>query len=461
VTNETLGNQNRPAPLYLFDYEVESLSDILGFPKDQLTRSESEFLAETGCPPKSLEIWLMTFWVQHDIRAVLAGTQTVVRQPWLLRSNCDGTVRLFSPSDRLVLANAAQEIAMSARYEVPGEGQEPLSAEDLLAWWDHLDKARSLCVNLCRASRAHDWSEATAPQKTTILACLEEIEKRISILWLRSLQEVGEQLDAIEKCMILGAQLAGYCGDVAVAMAFAEEITHDKRRWASFLEALVGSRWLDSDSPRAYLNRTTQTVYIKGRPDRAGRDSQGMYHRAGQGGVTKPSDALYGFNIPSRGAERIKKSDPPPTPEELAYDYAPRGSTNCSHSLEEIVEKPSEPILERVFTQQSVRELEEAARKDPRLTAYIRVTASHPKWKRAAIWQSLGWNEQDGKALDRRYRRLRNRLRTQGAGMEWREIPELGVSQASQNVYFEVLQDGARGSCFGLYQHKSLKTKEK
>jgi hypothetical protein len=309
VTNETFRNQNRPAPLHLCDYEVELLCEILGFAMDQLIRSESEFLEETGCAQKSLEIWLMNSWVQFDIRAVLAGTEKVVRQPWLVRSNGDGTVRLFSPSDQLVLANAAEEIALSAQCEVPG--QKPLSAEDLRARWDHVDKARSLCVDLCRASRAHNWYEVTASQKNATLACVMEIEKRIPILSSHSLRDVAEQSNAIEKCMILGAQVAGYCGVVRIAIAFAEEITHDKRRWASLLEALFDSQWLDSDSPRAYLNRTTQTVYVKGRPERAGLDSQGVHHRAGKGGVTKPSDALHGFNVPPRAAAgMIKKADP-------------------------------------------------------------------------------------------------------------------------------------------------------
>jgi hypothetical protein len=37
-----------------------------------------------------------------------------------------------------------------------GRGQEPRSASDLLAWRDHVEKARKLCIDACRAWRAYD-----------------------------------------------------------------------------------------------------------------------------------------------------------------------------------------------------------------------------------------------------------------------------------------------------------------
>jgi hypothetical protein len=154
------------APLLLDNEERQSLAQILGLSEDALILNEADFVLQTECPRETLEIWLKTFWVQHDIRAVLAGIQKVVRQPWLLRSERDGTVRLFSPSDRLALAEAAEEIALSAQYEVPG--QEPLSASDVLSWWDHVEKARKLCIDACRAWRAYACHEATAAQRVLL-----------------------------------------------------------------------------------------------------------------------------------------------------------------------------------------------------------------------------------------------------------------------------------------------------
>ena len=147
------------APIVLNGQDVRALSEFLGVREDVLILPESEFSYQIGCPPEAFGNWLETDWVQHDIRAVLDGTDKVVRQLWPIRSERDGMVRLFSPSDRLALADAAQQIALSAEDEVPG--QEPLSAVEVLAWRDHVEKARRLCLDACRACRAHDWHEAT------------------------------------------------------------------------------------------------------------------------------------------------------------------------------------------------------------------------------------------------------------------------------------------------------------
>jgi hypothetical protein len=301
----------------------------------------------------------------------------------------------------------------------------------VLDWWEFLEQERKLFMDACRAGRAHHWRKE---EEAVALQCVAEIETRIPPLNSRRLRDVTAQWNAIEKCTVLCVQLSTYCGDVANAERLAELITHQKHRWAALVEAVCSSRWLASDSPLAYLNRTMQPIYRQVQPDRAGRDSQGMDHRAGRGGATKRSDALYGFNTPL-------SSNP--------------------LSLEEHVEQPSETVLERRFTQGSVLRLEEVARKDPRLAAYIREVVDNPKRKRADIWRELGWNEQQGKAVDRNYRRLRKRLKAQGVGMEWRLATVPGVSDASQFSYFEVLADGAKGSRFGVYQHKPLKKKGK
>src|SRR5262249_51370377 len=93
-------------PVLLTDEEREKLSAMLGVPKGDLVINESEFLAQTGCPPEKLETWLETSWTQYDIRAVLAGTEKVGPQPWLLANERDQTVRLFSPSSEAIRADA-------------------------------------------------------------------------------------------------------------------------------------------------------------------------------------------------------------------------------------------------------------------------------------------------------------------------------------------------------------------
>jgi hypothetical protein len=439
------------APLELNDDGRQSLSQVLGIPEAELILTESAFAEHFGCSNQSLETELKTEWVQHDIRAVLSGKEKVGPQPWLVLNQQAGTVRLFSPSEATLLVDARREIELAAPHLKPG--QPPISESAVLAWWDHVEQTRKLFMDACRVGRAHNWPK---DQKAAILQCVAEIEKRIPTLNSRHLWDVRSQSNAIEKCAVLCCEIATYCEDVANIQRLAELITHNKNRWAALGEAIIGSGWLESHKPLAYLNRTAQTIYRKGvRPDQTGWDSQGVYHRSGKGGATKPSDGLHEFNDPRNVAGRVKKAYPPPTVDELAFDYTPK-LARCV-SLDEIVEISSEIVLERRFTQDSVRILEEAAREDPHLAEYFEAVSRNPKRKRADIWRELGLNKQDGKAVDRKFRRLRERLRAKGAGMEWYDALAPGTSDASRFVYFEVLHDGAKGPRRGVFQHKSLK----
>jgi hypothetical protein len=138
------------------------------------------------------------------------------------------------------------------------------------------------------------------------------------------LADAPEQHDAIEKCMILNCKLGGYAGYASMVEQFAEAIVHSRKRWAAFLEALFGSKWLASRTPSAYLTRVTARIYSQVQPDTNGRDSRGFYHRAGPGGRIGDGDALCGFNrTPKR--ERTNRADPPIEDHELRFDYAPAG----------------------------------------------------------------------------------------------------------------------------------------
>jgi hypothetical protein len=128
------------APLALNNEDRKSLSQVLGIPEDFFILPESVFAAHFGCSARSLETMLKTEWVQHDIQAVLAGTEKVGRQPWLLINEQQGTARLFSPSDATLLADARDEIEWSARFEKPG--QAPVSAGDVRDGWEGLEQAR-------------------------------------------------------------------------------------------------------------------------------------------------------------------------------------------------------------------------------------------------------------------------------------------------------------------------------
>jgi hypothetical protein len=83
---------------------------------------ESEFLAQSGCPPGELENWLAAGWNQHNIRAIIAGSEVVGPQPHLLVRHQDNqaTVRLFCPTRKLLRQNARRDASASLREYIAG-----------------------------------------------------------------------------------------------------------------------------------------------------------------------------------------------------------------------------------------------------------------------------------------------------------------------------------------------------
>jgi hypothetical protein len=326
-------------PLVLNDEDRKSLSEVLGVPEDVLILTESEFAAYSGCSTEFRETWLKTEWVQHDILAVLAGTEKGGCQPWLLLNEQNRTVRLFSLSAATLLADACDEIELSARFQKPG--QAPVSAAAVLAWWEFLEQERKLFMDACRAGRAHDWRKEEEP---AALQCVAEIQKRIPPLNSRRLRDVAAQWSAIEKCTVLCCEIATYYGDVANAERLAELITRAKHRWAALVEALCCSRWLDSGFPLGVSESDHTNDVSASAAGQSGPGFTGYGPPSGQGRATKPSDALHGFNTPPSAAGRARNADPPPTPEELTFGYAPPQSAIDCGSLDEVVEEPSETV---------------------------------------------------------------------------------------------------------------------
>lgn len=89
--------------------------------------------------------------------------------------------------------------------------------------------------------------------------------------------------------------------------------------------------------------------------------------------------------------------------------------------LEEIAEMPCEAIVEHRYTQRSVAELEAAAKEDSELAEYVSAKIRYPDWQREDIWKKLAWDREHGERVDRRYRRLRKRVREVGGGIQCRE----------------------------------------
>jgi hypothetical protein len=172
----------------------------------------------------------------------------------------------------------------------------PWSLTDLTEWLEHLDQTRRLCEDMCRTWRAQ-WTDITADRWRPVLKCIAEIEGRIPLLRSRHLSDMPAQWDAIERCMMLICSLVGYADYIDGVMRFAEAIVHSRKKWAALQEALIESGWLQSSSPRAYLNRVTQRVYRNVQPDQ-GVDSQNICHEAGNGGRIPERDALRQPGVP-------------------------------------------------------------------------------------------------------------------------------------------------------------------
>ena len=102
--------------------DQQQLSVALGGPEKFWMLEESEFLAQSGCPPGELENWLENSWSQHDISAVLAGSEAVGPQPHLLvrYQENQATVRLFCPTEKLQRENAKEEALASLREHIAG-----------------------------------------------------------------------------------------------------------------------------------------------------------------------------------------------------------------------------------------------------------------------------------------------------------------------------------------------------
>lgn len=402
----------------------EGLAFRIGILENDLFVSELDFLNLTCCESGDLERWLTESWNEYDIRNVLAGSGDIGPQPWALVDE-RGAVRLFSPTSAALQADAELEIALAAPMLRPG--YKPLTPSELLTWWDCLEQMRRLFVQGCRVWRQDEWHGLGRSQKVEALRCVNEIEQRIPLLGSRKPSHMTVQKTAIQQCMILMKTIAAYLGDGQRVIRFADVIFHQPQWWAALQEAVVECEWLDKRSPIEYLGKVASIKYDQNCPDYGGEDSQGVEHQRGAGGKIRRTDALRQLTI----------------------------------TLEEIAEMPDQVLLERRFTQSSIGELLKAASNDAPLAKYVDAVIRNPKWKREDVWASLGLTETVGRAVDRRYRRLRKRLRDLGAGMEWRTVPQPGISEGSQFTVFQVLADGTRGAKFGVTQHKLLITSEK
>jgi len=282
---------------------------------------------------------------------------------------------------------------------------------ELIDWFDFMDWAylvnSRVCVVFGAALKSMSVQDALRAN-----GCLNELEDLMSILAVRHPGLIPVQQRCKDLCAMLLGELLVCCGDVDCLRIFSKHVAGSADRWQSLSRALTENRlfgqkdWRQASSPAKWVSRTTNNIAAK-----------------------ESRTSRYAVD-PAEGPETVP--------------------------LEEIAELPVEALLEKKYTYQSVAQLEAAANEDPEVAEYLACKIRNPAWSRDAIWHQLGWDDQNGERVDRRYRRLRRRLRELGVGIQCREYsPPAGVSDASCTVYYEELFDGIRGKKTGVWQHRN------
>jgi len=186
--------------------------------------------------------------------------------------------------------------------------------------------------------------------------------------------------------------------------------SNDDPKWFAEAEAIMENRlswqkdWEHARSPVRWVNIVSKRIH--------------NCHALGE--VPAVSDALY--------ATPAKKRDEGL----ICRDVIPLEETgDLSHI-------GHESLLPR-WTDTSLNQLKLAVQEDEDLRAYIELRTQG--YKPQPAWIRLGWDARRGRAVDRRFRRLREKIKTSGFDYEARDIEvEPGGSDASCTVVKERLR---------------------
>jgi hypothetical protein len=280
---------------------------------------------------------------------------------------------------------------------------------ELMVWFAFMDDVHRSFTLFCTSFRSQLVSMGQDANRARRL--IAEIEAMMPVFTRRNPVLVPVQQRCKDCCVMLAVDLLICTGDVQCIQLLSHYIAGSTEKWQCFSSAIVENHlsgqkdWRQAKSPAKWVKTATNNLADKER--------------------------------------RVAK---------YAVDPSKRKDVA---SLEEIAESPVEAVLERKYTLRSIAELEAAASEDSDVQAYLRAKIRYPDWKFKAIWGALAWDEARGKRVDRRLRRLLNRIREQGGGIQCREYrPRPGISDANCTVYFEELFDGAHGSRTGGWQHR-------
>jgi hypothetical protein len=171
--------------------------------------------------------------------------------------------------DEIRLLNEVQRVfyeALSACSTNQEDGPPTWSLAQLIAWWSHVDLARLICEQHCRAWRQH-LDGILSQQRQRALDCIEEIERRIPLLRSHLLSHLPEQYEAIEKCMIMDAKLTAYASDSSSLRLFSDAIVgppNDEsdalKKVAAFAKAVIGN---DLSGQKDWLQQVNSLHWVE------------------------------------------------------------------------------------------------------------------------------------------------------------------------------------------------------
>ena len=123
------------------------------------------------------------------------------------------------------------------------------------------------------------------------------------------------------------------------------------------------------------------------------------------------------------------------------------------NTLDALTGSVSETIYSRKYNARDLEELQRTAGRDPELYEYI-VHLMESDGTKEAVWRELGWGRKKGRRVDRRYRRLRQRMRSVAGHWESRKEPRPGFGDASRTVESLPLYGGTRGRETAEWEHR-------
>src|ERR1041385_6427940 len=118
---------------------------------------------------------------------------------------------------------------------LPIDGGDPWTLSNAMRWREDLDYACQACESCCESWRMVHLDRLSPEHRGPALRCIEEIETRIPLLRSGRLADVPKQREAMDKCVILSGQLAGYANDIDTVELYAEAIVHNPKKWAALL----------------------------------------------------------------------------------------------------------------------------------------------------------------------------------------------------------------------------------